>query len=434
MNPAGDDHETMTTHEQPVQISPRRRWLRRSGACLWIGTIVAVTAMWSSRSPEDAAAQTAEGQNDETSKVLRLNLGANGEIRVNDLIQPGDATQPEKAEPVWDPNGVEDFTFTNCDGRTISKQDLLGKPWVAGFVFTHCVSTCPMITQKMRDLQERLKKEDLRLVTFGVDPDRDPPEVLLKYAETYRADLSKWYFLTGPATEIYGLIHRSFQMPCQMPDELTGNYQVIHSNYVILVDARGVVTGKYLGTNDDDMAALAREIRRQLRPPGPGRTVAAGVDGTPVIPVDAWYLRLPPINASLNALSAALLVLGLVLIRQRRITAHRNVMLSAFGVSAVFLVCYVVYHAALHHNLGLRGMPFRGTGPIRIIYFAILISHIVLAATVPVLAILTIYRGLKQDWARHRRIAKITFPIWMYVSVTGVIIYGMLYHWPTVGL
>ncbi|MDZ4689171.1 MAG: DUF420 domain-containing protein [Planctomycetaceae bacterium] len=143
-----------------------------------------------------------------------------------------------------------------------------------------------------------------------------------------------------------------------------------------------------------------------------------------------WVATLPAVNASLNALATVLLVAGYVAIQRRRVHAHKNLMLTAFATSIVFLVCYLVYHAALHHYTGESGRKFAGTGVIRPVYFTILITHVTLAVAVPVLACITIYRALAQQWNRHRRIAKITFPIWLYVSVTGVVIYGMLYHWP----
>ena len=143
-----------------------------------------------------------------------------------------------------------------------------------------------------------------------------------------------------------------------------------------------------------------------------------------------WLAALPTVNASLNALAGVLLVLGMVLIKNGKRDAHRNVMLSAFVVSVVFLGCYLTYHQGLHHYTGTHGKAFAGTGPLKWLYLSILISHVVLAAIVPVLAIMTIVRGLKQDWERHKKIAKITFPIWLYVSITGVVIYVMLYHLP----
>jgi putative membrane protein len=129
----------------------------------------------------------------------------------------------------------------------------------------------------------------------------------------------------------------------------------------------------------------------------------------------------PTLNASLNALATVLLVVGWVLIRRGHERAHRNTMLAAFGVSVLFLACYLVYH-------GLVGsVPYQRTGPLRAVYYTILLSHVLLAACVPVLASLTIYWGLRDRRQRHRRLARWTLPIWLYVSVTGVVIYLMLY-------
>ncbi len=131
---------------------------------------------------------------------------------------------------------------------------------------------------------------------------------------------------------------------------------------------------------------------------------------------------LPSINAFLNATAAVLLLWGYSLIRRREIAKHRKVMQTAFVVSCLFLVCYLVYHFQVGH------VVFQKQGAIRTIYLSLLASHTVLAATVPVLAIITLRRGLAKRFDRHKRIARWTLPIWMYVSVTGVIVYLMLYH------
>ena len=131
---------------------------------------------------------------------------------------------------------------------------------------------------------------------------------------------------------------------------------------------------------------------------------------------------LPALNATLNAIAATLLVYGYILIRRREFEKHRRAMLSAFGVSALFLVSYVIYHA----SAGSR--PFPGRGPIRVVYFSILISHVVLAAAILPLALITVSRALRQRFDRHVPIARWTLPIWLYVSVTGVIVYLMLYQ------
>ena len=131
---------------------------------------------------------------------------------------------------------------------------------------------------------------------------------------------------------------------------------------------------------------------------------------------------LPALNASLNATSAVLLMTGYVFIRKGHVRRHRAAMIAACIVSTLFLTSYVIYHA----NVGSR--PFTGAGPIRAVYFTILITHVVLAAAVPPLALITLWRGLRARFDKHVAIARWTFPIWMYVSVTGVIVYLMLYR------
>lgn len=131
---------------------------------------------------------------------------------------------------------------------------------------------------------------------------------------------------------------------------------------------------------------------------------------------------LPALNATLNAISTLFLTAGYYFIRRRRIARHRACMLVAFATSILFLASYVVYHA----QVGSR--PFPGRGPIRAVYLTILISHIVLAVAVVPLAVVTLRRALRGRYEQHRRIARWTLPIWLYVSVTGVVVYLMLYQ------
>ena len=132
---------------------------------------------------------------------------------------------------------------------------------------------------------------------------------------------------------------------------------------------------------------------------------------------------LPSVNATLNALSAVLLVCGYLMIRRKQIARHRRVMLTAFATSCLFLVCYLVYHAQV------GSVPFHHEGTtLRTVYLSILFTHTVLAAAVPVLAIITLRRGLAARYDKHRKIARWTLPIWLYVSVTGVVVYVVLYH------
>ena len=131
---------------------------------------------------------------------------------------------------------------------------------------------------------------------------------------------------------------------------------------------------------------------------------------------------LPALNATLNATCFVLLTIGYILIRRGRVAQHRAVMIAAFCTSVVFLTSYLIYHA----HIGSK--PFPGHGPIRIVYFTILLTHTILAATIVPMILMTLSRGLKRQDARHRALARWTLPLWMNVSVTGVIVYVMLYR------
>ena len=130
---------------------------------------------------------------------------------------------------------------------------------------------------------------------------------------------------------------------------------------------------------------------------------------------------LPALNATLNAISGVLLIIGYVFIRQKKWKAHRFCMISAVVMSALFLTSYVIYHAQV------GSVPFKGTGWIRTVYFVVLIPHIILAAGMVPPVLITVSRGLSEKYDKHRKIARWTLPIWLYVSVTGVIVYLMLY-------
>jgi len=136
------------------------------------------------------------------------------------------------------------------------------------------------------------------------------------------------------------------------------------------------------------------------------------------------FTILPAFNATVNSVVTVLLVTGWLLIRRRRIAAHRACMIAAVALSAVFLTSYLVYHSQV------GSVRFQGEGALRAVYFTILISHTLLAATVPFLAAITLIRALRRRFDRHRAIARWTLPIWLYVSVTGVVVYLMLYRMP----
>lgn len=366
-------------------------------------------------------------------------------------------------QTIWDPAGIQDFSLTDRTGETIARQTLLGRQWVAGFIFTRCKGPCPAVVGQMKILQERT---GVTMVTFSVQPEVDTPAVLKNFATEYvpktkpdaNGKVPDWYWLTGDRAMIYGLIGKSFKMPVAQVEGADEGSAVIHSNNLMHVDEEGRVLGKYNALEPAEMALLRRILEGKdprgkmvtaSTPPPEGTSVeveggqAAGLtftrrndnsdqadQGQPSPDGHAkqapeWVLLLPTLNASLNGLATVLLLTGYVLIKRKHAHAHKACMLASFGTSIVFLVFYSIYHVMIGGS-----KPFSGTGAIRVLYFAILIPHIILAAAVPVLASMTIYRAYRGQWDRHKRIAKITFPIWVYVSITGVVIYFMLYHWP----
>ncbi|MEZ6129711.1 MAG: DUF420 domain-containing protein [Planctomycetaceae bacterium] len=165
---------------------------------------------------------------------------------------------------------------------------------------------------------------------------------------------------------------------------------------------------------------------------GPPEAVRSATEHNTLIDqrLPVWARRLPAVNAALNSLAALLLLTGLVAIRSGRKHVHRRLMISAFLTSAVFLACYLVYHYALGKYTGEHGKRFAGDGLAAAVYPFILWPHIAFAVLVPAMAIRVFQHAFAERWDAHRKLARITFPIWMFVSVTGVIIYGMLYHWP----
>jgi len=171
---------------------------------------------------------------------------------------------PEKPaielEMQWPSTGLADFQFTECHGQKVGKSDLLGSPWVASFVFTRCAGPCPQVTLAMKRLHDRYRDQPVRFVTFTVDPKNDTPEVLRKYAEFWEADPQRWLFLTGPVEEMYPLINGSFLMPAMPSPRPKAGYEVIHTNNLCLVNAEGVVIGKFNSVDDADMVRLRARL------------------------------------------------------------------------------------------------------------------------------------------------------------------------------
>jgi cytochrome oxidase Cu insertion factor (SCO1/SenC/PrrC family) len=144
-------------------------------------------------------------------------------------------------------NAVDPFTLVDSAGRTVTRETLLGKPWIAGFVFTRCTGPCPLVTSNMRKAQDMLAQDDVRLVTISVDPEFDTPEVLATYAKGVGADMQRWLFLTGTPEAVRELSRTSFMLPIEKEAGRPVGESIVHRTNLTVVDARGVVRGYYDG-------------------------------------------------------------------------------------------------------------------------------------------------------------------------------------------
>jgi protein SCO1/2 len=164
--------------------------------------------------------------------------------------------------PVFDP--VPAFSLTNRDGRAVRLQDLKGKPWIADFVFTRCPASCPLMTARMAKLERELPDGlDVRLVSFSVDPEHDTPEVLQRYAQSYKAP-SRWLFLTGGKDEMYRLSRQGFKLGIDIPSPpapgAPAPEPILHSTRFVLVDGQGRIRGYYDGFDEESMKRLVRDV------------------------------------------------------------------------------------------------------------------------------------------------------------------------------
>lgn len=156
---------------------------------------------------------------------------------------------------------VPDFSLTERSGKTVAKSDLLGRFWVASFVFTRCATSCPVAVSELAKLQADLP-EDVRLVSFSVDPEYDSPSVLADYAEKVGADVDRWLFLTGEKSAIYSYIREGFHLAVQQNPEPRPGLEVTHSPRFALVDPKGRIRGYYDSSNPDDLGRLRKDVRR----------------------------------------------------------------------------------------------------------------------------------------------------------------------------
>lgn len=330
------------------------------------------------------------------------------------LVVPGRSSRgaalPEDVH--W---SVDDFSLKDQNGQPFARSDLRGKVWVAAFIFTRCAGPCAHVSASMSRLQQDFAgKDGVMLVSFSVDPDYDTPAVLQKYAAHFGAEPARWKFLTGSRKLIYGLIADSFHLAAVRQDDDKNAQSIDHSTRLVVVDLQGRIRGLYDGDSGDDLPDLETQVTALLSQEHAG-----------------WQDDLPALNAVLNGSCALVLLLGYVAIRRRQVILHRNCMLLALAISGVFLTSYLYYHLVVRHG---HPTPFTGVGPARPLYFGILWSHMVLAALVAPLALFTAYQGLSGQLMRHMTVARWTLPLWFYVSVTGVVVYWMLYQlYPPLG-
>jgi protein SCO1/2/putative membrane protein len=320
---------------------------------------------------------------------------------------------------------VPAFTLTERSGQDLSDTELRGKVWIASFVFTRCTGPCPQVTRTMERLQKELhlaRRDDLRLVTFTVDPERDQPRELQNYARHFEADPKKWLFLTGKKEEIHRLLVEGFKVAVREKPagERKPGDEFEHSTHLVVVDRDGNIRGYFWGLAPSEGGAAGEEMFEEDL--GKLRETVRQLSTQPI--------DFPLLNASLNGAAGVLLVLGYLAVRRRHIALHKASMLTALIVSSLFLACYLYYHFAIQHG---RPTYFSERAPeapswVGKAYHVILGSHIVLATVVVPLALYVSYQGLRDRIARHVRLARWLLPVWLYVSVTGVVVYWMLYR------
>ncbi|MCI0684127.1 MAG: DUF420 domain-containing protein [Gemmataceae bacterium] len=320
------------------------------------------------------------------------------------LAWPGAPLAAAEFSLLPQPLQIGPFVLTERGGATVSREDLRGKVWIAHFFYPTCQGVCTKTVPTMRKVQEAVAgKPDIVLVSIALTG--DDPALLQQFAQDHQADPKQWLFLTASSKsdDVLAIVQESFfQTAVRNPDAKPG-YEIDHSKSLVVVDRQGIMRGYVDGTDAANVPALVAHARR----------------------VAAERYWLPAQNAVLNSLSTALLILGWIAIKRRRETLHKACMLLALATSAAFLAGYLYFHFAV-----LDGQPtrFRGEGWVRPAYFTILLTHTVLAALVAPLALYVAYQGLRDRRPRHVRVARWTLPMWLYVSVTGVVVYVLLYQ------
>lgn len=309
---------------------------------------------------------------------------------------------------------VPPFELIDQDGHRFSSASLHGRPWIASFIFTHCPAICPLRTEQLATLQRALRRQHLAVhfVSFSVDPERDTPQRLRRFAAQHGVKLDNWSFLTGDLATLRRTVVNGLKTGLGQRIDTTNtasaakaDYNILHSTHYVLIDQRSRIRG-YYDSQPSRLEDLEADVDRLITENNPMLT---------------WQQRLALLNAILNGTAGLIMLAGYVAIRRQRRLLHQRLMWIAFAVSSAFLVSY------LTRRIAFGDTPYDGEGWLRPLYFSILITHVVLAITVVPLVLRTLYLATRNRLVEHRRIAKITFPIWLYVSVTGVVVYCMLY-------
>lgn len=298
-----------------------------------------------------------------------------------------------------------EFRVVERSGRPLARRDLLGEVWIADFVFARCPTACPAMNGAMFELRRRVP--ELKVVTFTVDPDHDTPGYLAKWVGDMGLAQEGWSWGSGVSEAESQRIAEGFLQAAGREGT-----KIVHSERFVLVDRYGRIRGVFPVLDPTTFIRRPDALPRI-------ETAVRELLAERWIPVK----KLPKVNATLNFSSGVFLLIGLAFIKARRIAAHRAAMLLALACSAVFLASYLT----AHYYMG--STRYAGEGAMRTVYFAVLISHTVLAALIVPLAGITVFQAFRGNFDRHRAVARWTFPLWLYVSVTGVAIYLMLYGW-----
>ncbi|MEM9381670.1 MAG: DUF420 domain-containing protein [Planctomycetota bacterium] len=354
---------------------------------------------------------------------------------------PGLAQELSEGTPAPDapslPYAVPDFEFVDRSGASVTRESLLGQPWIGVPFFVKCTGPCPSIT---RDISERLmpllEGTPIRVVSFSLDPTIDTPDKLDTYAEAFGADDERWLFVRSDSEkEMHRFLNEGLKVPVQRdPEAEDPGLAIVHGTRMPVVDAEGRIAGWYELRDPSLDSPVSGEIGIPIDEAEPilvGRYALLAARARALAGLEwTWPLkrpsRIPLVNASLNATAFVLLIAGVLAIRRGRRKLHEALMKCAFLVSAAFLACYLYYHFVV---LPISGGPtkYNGVRAAKAAYLGMLLTHVVLAIVNLPMVLRVLWLAHKEDWERHKRLARWTFPIWVYVSLTGVLVYLVLY-------